>query len=606
MKIEEYYVQLRHYYSHIELHEEIKTTITEIASCLYCSERNAKHILKKMINKQWIQWSSGGGRGYRSSLILKCHPEDILLQLSKQLFQSGNYKEAIELCQNTSPSFMEQFNRFLRTHFGRHCITDEKEPMDILRFPYYSEKNHFDPILYTCTSDLLFMTHLFEPLVKFNEDTQTIEPHLAYHWESNADCSQWTFYLNKNVMFHHGREMTVSDVKGTFERLKNSATMHKIFEDIMSIETNQNVIVFILHHSNDLFPYLLTCPRSSIVPMDIYSVEEIPYYGHPVGSGPFKFVSDDSSKVILEVHPDYFSVRPIIDRVELYKLPKQYMKNFHIINHSINQSHSKIIEEKAQLIEVTKISNGASFLSFNININGPQSHKKFREALYLAISREELATKYGFDHVIPANSLLESEPYEHDVTQDKEYSLQLLNEVGYSGEPIILLVPHLPYGNVFIEVANEIKRQCANVGINININNVHYDHTYEKLVQSHHMTLAGVGLNYNVVQSLYLAIQYSLKPYIQVMGEKHVSVVKNIISHVMSPNTSLIQKYQLMLQVEHSLLQDKLMMFLFRRKQTLYINQSMNVSGLNFNYYGQLSINKSFYGKVDRQSIKSK
>lgn len=54
-------------------------------------------------------------------------------------------------------------------------------------------------------------------VVHLNMDAGIVEPELAHKWEPNADNTEWTFYLEKDVTFHNGNKFTAEDVKFTWE-----------------------------------------------------------------------------------------------------------------------------------------------------------------------------------------------------------------------------------------------------------------------------------------------------------------------------------------------------------------------------------------------------
>lgn len=73
-------------------------------------------------------------------------------------------------------------------------------------------------------SDWNIANNIFDGLTKMNAgDSTDIVGGLAETWESNDDCTEWTFHLRQGVKWHDGTEFTAEDVCGTFDLWVNDA-----------------------------------------------------------------------------------------------------------------------------------------------------------------------------------------------------------------------------------------------------------------------------------------------------------------------------------------------------------------------------------------------
>jgi oligopeptide transport system substrate-binding protein len=70
-----------------------------------------------------------------------------------------------------------------------------------------------DPCMATRLDEFRLITALFEPLVRL--DAKTLQPQaaLATHWETNADQSVWTFYLDPRARWSDGQAVTSMDMR---------------------------------------------------------------------------------------------------------------------------------------------------------------------------------------------------------------------------------------------------------------------------------------------------------------------------------------------------------------------------------------------------------
>ena len=60
----------------------------------------------------------------------------------------------------------------------------------------------------------------YDALIQYKPGTTEIIPWLAKEWKISPDGLSYTFVLNQGVKFHDGTDLTASDVKFTFDRLK--------------------------------------------------------------------------------------------------------------------------------------------------------------------------------------------------------------------------------------------------------------------------------------------------------------------------------------------------------------------------------------------------
>jgi peptide/nickel transport system substrate-binding protein len=119
-----------------------------------------------------------------------------------------------------------------------------------------------------------------------------IIPGIAVSWEPNKELTAWTFRLRKGVLFHNGREVDAEAVKLNIEHIKDPAIgsdWHRgAIETIERAKVLDKYTVRLhLHQPHVAVPSsVLHYPTNLQAPDNFDKASE-----HPIGTGPFKFVS---------------------------------------------------------------------------------------------------------------------------------------------------------------------------------------------------------------------------------------------------------------------------------------------------------------------------
>ena len=91
------------------------------------------------------------------------------------------------------------------------AATPKKGGLVRLASNLHGPSDTLDPILFTQSIDYGRGRMIYNNLVRFNEDL-TVGPELATGWEANADATEWTFTLRKDVEWHDGSKFSADDV----------------------------------------------------------------------------------------------------------------------------------------------------------------------------------------------------------------------------------------------------------------------------------------------------------------------------------------------------------------------------------------------------------
>jgi peptide/nickel transport system substrate-binding protein len=155
----------------------------------------------------------------------------------------------------------------------------------------------------------------------------TQAPCLAEKWSMSEDGLNWDFVLRDGVKFHDGEPVTAEDVKFSFERYRG-ANQALIKEQVAAIEApDARHVRFKLKKP---WPDFLTFYSSAsgagwIVPKKyVEKVGEAGFKKHPIGAGPFKFVSfTPGIELVLEAHEGYWRKTPGIKRIVMKSVPEE-------------------------------------------------------------------------------------------------------------------------------------------------------------------------------------------------------------------------------------------------------------------------------------------
>ncbi len=302
-------------------------TLDEIATVLERTHRSALNIIGNMRKAGWIDWQAQRGRGKRSLLRFLVTAEQIALESMMQTIRRGDIRTSIEQIreQARSPELDDQLQQWLLTYFGPHSEIRQDRQIDQLRLPIRQQIHTVDPLYMNLLAESFVSSHIFDGLVRKESESGRIVPHLAHAWETDAARTQWTFYLRKDVLFHHGQTLTADDVVYTFERLMQSsrpALYRFIFQQIASVQAlHTGAVVIRLRQPCELFLPFLCTSRAGIVPEGLNRTGEEEFGHRPSGTGPFRLVERDQDRVVLEAFKPYFRGRPHLDRAEIIHIP---------------------------------------------------------------------------------------------------------------------------------------------------------------------------------------------------------------------------------------------------------------------------------------------
>jgi peptide/nickel transport system substrate-binding protein len=282
---------------------------------------------------------------------------------------------------------------------------------------------------------------IFDDLLSRGENL-SVAPGLAEGWEI-PDALTYIFHLRRDVRFQDGRPLTARDVKWTFDSLlqgkirSTKAANYRFVERIDAPDVG--TVIFHLKEPDSPILWNLSDGAIGIVPFG--SLEEVT--PHPVGSGPFKFVSAETDRdVVLERNDDYWGEKAKLARVRFAVVPDETTQALElrkgsgdiVINSLTPDTVFTLARESNLLVEKAP---GTELQYLGFNLRDPILRDvRVRQAIAYALNRKPMIEYLWRGQAQPAHSVLppQSWAYNGDVPayeHDPGKASQLLDAARY-------------------------------------------------------------------------------------------------------------------------------------------------------------------------------
>ena len=247
-----------------------------------------------------------------------------------------------------------------------------------------------------------------------------IVPSIAESWEANKELTAWTFRLRKGVLFHNGRELDAEAVKLNIERIKDPAIGDEFLRGTLdTIDSVEVLDKYTLRLNTDTpnvslptsvmrYPTVLQAPDAFETASD-----------HPIGTGPFKFVSwtrwNETRLVRFENYwetdaeghslPYLDEIIVKIKREDSVRLTALRTGQVHLINTMAQADVERFKQSFSDKYNSWNWTQGGNFIAFNFQ-RGKFQDKRLRIAAAHAIDRNAIhqAVYYG-------NGAMTDQPY---------------------------------------------------------------------------------------------------------------------------------------------------------------------------------------------------
>lgn len=290
------------------------------------------------------------------------------------------------------------------------------------------------------------LINMFDTLVTRDKNNK-LQPSLATEWKSLNDTT-WQFKLRKDVKFQDGEPFNASVVKYSIERLLDPKTKSPIVElkNVKEVDVVDDYTVNIVTTTPDpILPNKMVLFDGVMVPPQYIQEKGDDYFAtHPIGTGPFKFVSwTKDSEVVMEANPDYWGGAPSVKKLVIRTVPNTADVISALKTGEISIAYDGITADVATQLKSDpdiKVEKMPWIRTFYINIdtqsNTPLANQQVRQALNYAVDVPTIISTVLGGNASRVATLIPSQNFGYDksispYTYDPTKAKQLLTQAGY-------------------------------------------------------------------------------------------------------------------------------------------------------------------------------
>jgi peptide/nickel transport system substrate-binding protein len=335
---------------------------------------------------------------------------------------------------------------------------------------------------------------MFDSLVK--KDAQfNLQPDLATSWDT-PDPLTYIFHLRAGVKFQNGQALTSRDVKWTLDTMRNHTILtakYQAYRNIASIDApdSQTLVVHMTQPDAALL-WNLSDGALGIVPYGSGG----DFQQHPVGTGPFRFVSQELDKeVVLERNPLSWQAVPKIARLRFEVVPDEMTRalalrkgSADIASNALSPDMIWSMRNDKNLAVAESPGTVVQYLTFNLR-DPYLRDTRVRQAIAYGINRPLIIDTLLRGMARPAHSLLPANHWAYTgdgahYDYDPQRAKQLLDDAGYKpgadGIRFHLTMKTSNDGGAR-ELAMTLQQQLRSVGIALDVRSFEFATFYSDI-----------------------------------------------------------------------------------------------------------------------------
>lgn len=334
--------------------------------------------------------------------------------------------------------------------------------------PYTSEDENALAVVY----------QLFDPLTRYNPDTQELEPCIATAWSSNDDATEWIFTIREGVTFHDGTacdapafkrawdRLTDPEGAGTASALAYHLSMVKGYDEQVAGNADglsgiacpdDHTLVVTMSKPYADFPYV--CSLTTLGPVPECALEDHEAYRlAPVGNGAFRMSGqwEDGQYVDLVHYDGYWGEPALLDGLH-FGIFRDNLTSYTEVKAGSCDNSVVPAAQMAQAQEDYGVAENDGYTSqpgaqvfmgemlytqyFVYNMDDPVigGDVRIRQALSYAVNRQAICDNVYMGSAYPAEDIVPraiagSSEGHWPVRHDPDLAGQLLDDAGYPAD----------------------------------------------------------------------------------------------------------------------------------------------------------------------------
>ena len=278
------------------------------------------------------------------------------------------------------------------------------------------------------------------------DEEGNLAPLLAISWNADPEAKTITLTLRKGVKFHDGSDFNAEVCKWNLDQFRSGKRPD--LKKVASIDVldEYTVRLNLSEFDNTVTTLLGTCSDAGrMISKKAFEANGKDWAEqHPVGTGPFKFVSREKEVAIKwERFDDYWAGKPYLDGIEHVRIPDATVAmmafqsgDIHLLIPNANEARILESQKKKYNLVVRPQGQVPALAGYANDPGSPFANLKVRQAMAYALDAKTLAQAFGLSYwkvqnqwAIPGtwgyNPDVKGYPY------NPEKAKQLLAEAGY-------------------------------------------------------------------------------------------------------------------------------------------------------------------------------
>jgi len=292
-----------------------------------------------------------------------------------------------------------------------------------------------------CDIDRVMSAPAIETLVRFDEEGNVV-PYLATGWEVADDLKSITLTLRRGVKFHDGLDFNAEAAKASLDAFRASALLELNLVESVDVVDDYTIRLNLSKWSNLIMGILGDIAGMMISPAALEKGKDWCLW-HPVGTGPFKFVSwERDVKLVYERFDDYWQEgKPYLDSIEFIMIDDPVTAEAAFMAGEVDMrwvreaKSAHDLEKSGKYVLSDVVGEILALAPDSAHPDSPFSDIRVRQAVSYAINPKAMCDALGYGYWEPTNQFSQKGwTYNPDVVgypYNPEKARELLAEAGY-------------------------------------------------------------------------------------------------------------------------------------------------------------------------------